>query len=65
MTFRLIRRAFFIALVVGSILNVINQYDAFFGEEVIRPIQAALTYCVPFCVSLFSAWLASKDSHTQ
>lgn len=32
MTFRLIRRAFFIALVVGSILNVINQYDAFFGE---------------------------------
>ena len=61
MTYRLIRRAFFIALVVGSLLNIINQYDAIFGGDVLKPIQAVLTYCVPFCVSLFSAWLASKD----
>ncbi|MBT4520074.1 MAG: nitrate/nitrite transporter NrtS [Halieaceae bacterium] len=39
-----------VAVIVGSILLVINQFNALFGSEPIRWLPAALTYCVPFCV---------------
>jgi hypothetical protein len=46
-----------VALVVGTVLNFINQGDrllaARFGEVVWW--RVALTYLVPFCVSVFSA----------
>lgn len=41
-----------VALVVGSILLLINQYDALFSDGEIRWIPALLTYCVPFTVFL-------------
>ncbi|MFT6265335.1 MAG: methyl-accepting chemotaxis protein [Oleiphilaceae bacterium] len=45
-------KALKVALFVGSVLIVINQYDALFGEQVFRWFPAFLTYCVPFCVFL-------------
>ena len=39
-----------VALVVGSILLLINQYDALFSSAEMRWIPALLTYCVPFTV---------------
>lgn len=57
----LYKRAFIIALVVGSILNVINQYDAIWGEGVFSWTKALLTYCVPFIVSLVSAVITMRD----
>jgi methyl-accepting chemotaxis protein len=60
---RAIKRAAIIAIVVGSLLNVINQYDAIFlGQQNIDWLKIVLTYCVPFGVSLFSGWLASRDA---
>ena len=47
------------AAVVGSILLVINQYDALFGEAPLKLIPAVLTYCVPLAVFLYGS--ASKD----
>lgn len=41
-----------VALVVGSLLLVINQHDALWGEAPLRWGSALLTYCVPFCVFL-------------
>lgn len=41
------------ALIVGSVLLVINQYGALFGEDDLRLIPAVLTYCVPFAVFIF------------
>jgi hypothetical protein len=41
-----------VALFVGSVLLVINQYDALFGDQHIRWLPALLTYCVPFTVFL-------------
>jgi len=41
-----------IALLVGSVLVVINQYDAVFGDQHFRWLPALLTYCVPFVVFL-------------
>lgn len=49
---KVIIKAFMVAVVVGSILLIINQFDALFGHENIRLIPAILTYCVPFMVFL-------------
>lgn len=46
-------KAFTVAIVVGSILLCINQFDALFGQDEVRIIPAILTYCVPFIVFLF------------
>ncbi len=43
-------KAFVVAMIVGSILLGINQFDALFGQSSIRLIPALLTYCVPFVV---------------
>lgn len=59
------KRAFIIALVVGTLLNIINQYDAIFGTSSFHWLKACLTYCVPFGVSLFSSWLANRDAKAQ
>lgn len=43
-------KAFSVAIIVGSILLCINQFDALFGQSEIRLLPALLTYCVPFIV---------------
>ncbi|MEZ8102248.1 nitrate/nitrite transporter NrtS [Vibrio bivalvicida] len=65
MTYIIIKRAVLIALVVGTLLNIINQYDAIFAEHPFNWLKACLTYCVPFCVSLFSTWLAHRDTQVH
>ena len=50
---RVVRLAIRVALVVGTILNVINHFDLLLGAPLTRMtmIQMALTYVVPYCVS--------------
>jgi len=49
------RRSLYVALVVGTILNVINQGDLLVSAEPINWLKLSLTYCVPFCVSTYGA----------
>jgi len=49
------RRSFFVAIVVGTILNLINQGDALFGPTQINWIKIGLTYLVPYAVSTYGA----------
>jgi hypothetical protein len=49
------RRSFFAALVVGTVLNLINQGDALFGEMPVNWFKIILTYCVPYAVSTYGA----------
>ena len=61
--FRAIRlRALKVALGVGTCLTLINQGDAIFGSEPAPTLawKIPLTYCVPFCVSLYSAIAATQ-----
>jgi hypothetical protein len=44
-----------VALVVGTILNLINQGDAIFGATSINWIKIVLTYFVPYAVSTYGA----------
>ncbi|WP_159651552.1 nitrate/nitrite transporter NrtS [Vibrio atypicus] len=56
-----VRRAAIIALIVGTILNLINQGDALLSDAEINGVKALLTYCVPFIVSLISSWLTQRE----
>ncbi|MBI3883963.1 MAG: nitrate/nitrite transporter NrtS [Sphingobacteriales bacterium] len=57
-----INRAILVAIVVGSLLNLINSYDVLWaGNFTFRNIlRITLTYITPFCVSLYSSIKASK-----
>jgi len=55
------KRAVITALIVGSILTVINQVDAVFGQAELIIWQALLSTAVPFIVSLVSAYLTLKN----
>jgi hypothetical protein len=48
-------RAFWVAVIVGSVLNIINQGDALFSGAHINWSKLALTYAVPFIVSTHGA----------
>ncbi|MDI9245335.1 nitrate/nitrite transporter NrtS [Marinobacter sp. CHS3-4] len=52
------RQAIKVALLVGTVLLVINQLDALLGHDEIRWLPAVLTYCVPFFVFLLGKWSA-------
>jgi hypothetical protein len=48
-------RSFAVALIVGTILNLINQGDAFFGGGSLNLTKLFLTYAVPYCVATYGA----------
>jgi hypothetical protein len=44
-----------VALVVGTVLNLINNGEQFWTHHTVNLWQAALNFVVPFCVSSYSA----------
>ena len=58
-----ITTALLLALVIGTVLNIINSYDVFMeGKLTSRDImKIMLTYITPFCVSLYSSMKAIKQ----
>lgn len=51
-------RSLAVGVIVGTILNLINQGDAMLGEAPIIWWRLCLTYCVPFCVATYGAYSA-------
>jgi hypothetical protein len=49
------KRSFFLALIVGTVLNLINQGEILFGEGRLNLIKILLTYAVPYCVATYGA----------
>jgi hypothetical protein len=49
------RRSFYVALVVGTILNLINQGDAIFGAASVDWLKIVLTFFVPYGVCTYGA----------
>jgi hypothetical protein len=49
------RRALWVAVVVGTVLNLINQGDAIVAGGPINVVKMALTYIVPYCVATYGA----------
>jgi hypothetical protein len=48
-------RSLAVALVVGTILNAINQWEAMRGRAPVHWPKLALTYCVPYLVATYGA----------
>lgn len=57
------RRSFQVALIVGTIVNLINQGDVLFHGGRVNFIKVALTYFVPFVVATYGA--VSFRLHTR
>jgi hypothetical protein len=49
------RRSFLVALIVGTILNLINQGDTLFGGGRLNVTKLILTFVVPYCVATYGA----------
>jgi len=49
------RRSLCVALIVGTVLNLINQGDALLGMASINWLKLVLTYCVPYAVCTYGA----------
>ena len=60
------RRSFRVALIVGSVLNLINQGDALLNAAPVNWLKLLLTYVVPFAVSTYGvvSYLMNAD-HTN
>lgn len=48
-------RSIKVAAVIGTLLNLINQYDAIFGTVPLNFLKLMLTYVVPYCVATYGA----------
>ncbi len=51
----IVKNALKIALVVGSLLNVINQGERLLNGDTISWFHLLLNYLVPYCVASYSA----------
>lgn len=51
----IVQAAIKIALVVGTILNLINQGDRLFSDLPLSWFHVGLNYLVPYCVASYSA----------
>jgi hypothetical protein len=49
-----------VALIVGTVLNLINQGDALFRGEDVNFVKCLLTYAVPYCVATYGAVTAIR-----
>jgi hypothetical protein len=49
------RRSLVVALIVGGVLNLINQGDAVLAGGAVDWIKIVLTFAVPYCVSTYGA----------
>jgi hypothetical protein len=49
------RRCFCVALIMGTVLNLINQGDAIFAAAAVNWFKIVLTYLVPYAVCTYGA----------
>ena len=59
------KKAFLTACVVGTVLTTINHGDNILLGQYPSLIKILLTYCVPFCVTTWGAYLGKKSKILQ
>ena len=58
-----VKSSLVVALVVGIILNMINQGDAILGDKPVILWKVILTFMVPYCVSTYGAVMALRSKN--
>ena len=64
-TKRIVLDSLKISLVVGSVLNIINQWDALTGQAGVSWPHVILNFIVPFCVATYSAIKNDMDRRSR
>lgn len=54
------KKAFLTALVVGTVLTVINHGDVILKDDWPPLLKVLLTYCVPYCVTTWGAMTGKR-----
>lgn len=49
------RRSLIVALIIGTIINLINQGDALVAGHALNWIKIGLSYVLPYCVATYGA----------
>ncbi len=62
---KVLKQSLIVALVVGTILTLINQGDAVFSGGNINMVKVVLTYLVPLLVSTYGAWNMARMSQAS
>jgi len=59
-----IRRSIIIAIIVGGVIIAVNQIDIILSGQITPLVwlKMFITPCVPFCVSLYGAYLAYRNA---
>lgn len=61
----IVKRSLIIAVIVGTVLNVINQGDVVMGSATFNLFKCLLTYVVPYCVATYGAVSALQAQQRQ
>jgi hypothetical protein len=61
----IVRRALFVALIVGTVLNLIAQGDFLVDGERLNFWKIVLTYCVPYCVATYGGVTARLETYRR
>ena len=61
----IVRRSVIIAVIVGTILNLIAQGDFLVEGLPLNFWKICLTYCVPYCVSTYGAVTARLETYRK
>ncbi|MBD3662729.1 nitrate/nitrite transporter NrtS [Sulfitobacter aestuariivivens] len=54
------KKAFLTAIIVGTVLTIINHGDGVLAGELPPFWKVALTYCVPYCVTSWGAYTGKR-----
>lgn len=61
----ILKRSIIVAIIVGTILNLINQVDVLMGSTAFNLLKCLLTYLVPFCVSTYGSVTAIREMEME
>ncbi len=61
----IVRRSAIVALIVGTILNLIAQGDFLVDGAALNYWKIVLTFCVPFCVANYGAVTARLETYRR
>ena len=59
------KRSLIVAILVGTILNLINQGDSMINDRHLDLLKGALTYIVPYCVATYGAVAALSNNSSS
>ena len=57
----ILRRSLVVSVIVGTVLNMINQGDVVTGDATFDLVKCLLTYAVPFFVSIYGSVAAIQN----